>query len=108
MKEATPPVWETMEARIFDPQILMLDDPEVVDRTIEYIRGNHLTAAQAFEWRILELRAMWERTYQPMVLDRINDLDDLHSRLLRTDPGPPGPVRTGRARTNPSSWWPGT
>jgi phosphotransferase system enzyme I (PtsI) len=83
LKEATGSRVGDMEARIFDTQILMLDDAEVVDRTIEYIRGNHLTAAQAFEWRILELRAMWERTYQPMVLDRINDLDDLHSRVLR-------------------------
>ena len=82
LKEATSSRVGTMEARIFDPQILMLDDAAVVDRTIEYIRGNQLTAAQAFEWRILELKAMWERTYQPMVLDRINDLDDLHSRLL--------------------------
>ncbi len=82
LKKTTSSRLGTMEARIFDPQILMLDDVELADRTIEYIRGNHLTAAQAFEWRILELKAMWERTYQPMVLDRINDLDDLHSRLL--------------------------
>ena len=82
LMEATSSRVGTMEARIFDPQIVMLDDAEVVDRTIDYIRGNHLTAAQAFEWRILELKAMWERTYKPMVLDRINDLDDLHSRLL--------------------------
>lgn len=83
LKEATAARVGDMEARIFDAQSLMLDDPEVVDRTIEYIRGNHLTAAQAFEWRFLELKAMWERTYQPMVLDRLNDLDDLHTRLLR-------------------------
>ena len=82
LKTTTSSRLGTMEARIFDPQILMLDDVELADRTIEYIRENHLTAAQAFEWRILELKAMWERTYQPMVLDRINDLDDLHSRLL--------------------------
>ena len=98
LKEATSSRVGTMEARIFDPQILMLDDPEVVDRTIDYIRGNHLTAAQAFEWRILELKSMWERTYQPMVLDRVNDLEDLHSRLIHRildipdpfDPAAPG------------------
>jgi phosphotransferase system enzyme I (PtsI) len=60
----------------------MLDDPEVVDKTVRYIRDNHLTAAQAFKWRILELQAMWTRTYRPMVLDRLNDLEDLHTRLL--------------------------
>lgn len=71
-----------MEARIFDPQILMLDDVEVVDKTIQYIRENHLTAGQAFEWRILELQSMWTRTYHPMLQDRLNDLEDLHTRLL--------------------------
>ena len=64
LREATAKRAGTMEARVFDPQILMLDDPEVVDRTIEYIRGNHLTAAQAFEWRILELQAMWSTYLQ--------------------------------------------
>jgi phosphotransferase system enzyme I (PtsI) len=71
-----------VEARIFDPQLLMLDDSEVADRTIQYIRDNHLTAAQAFNWRILELKAMWSRTFNPMVMDRLNDLEDMHSRLL--------------------------
>jgi phosphotransferase system enzyme I (PtsI) len=83
LKAATSERLGTMESRIFDPQLLMLDDPEVVDQTLEYITGNFLTAAQAFEWRILELKAMWQRTYQPMVLDRINDLDDLHTRFMR-------------------------
>jgi len=95
LKEATSSRGADMEARIFDPQILMLDDPEVAERTIDYIRGNHLTAAQAFDWRILELKAMWGRTYEPMILDRLNDLDDLHTRLLHRIldlPDPFGPA----------------
>jgi phosphoenolpyruvate-protein phosphotransferase (PTS system enzyme I) len=82
LKAATSERLGAMEARIFDPQILMLDDAEVADRTVDYIRENHLTAAQAFEWRILELQAMWTRAFSPMILDRLNDLEDLHSRLL--------------------------
>lgn len=82
LKAATAHRLGAMEARIFDPQILMLDDVEVADRTIQYIRDNHLTAAQAFNWRILELQALWARTYNPMVLDRLNDLEDMHARLL--------------------------
>jgi phosphoenolpyruvate-protein phosphotransferase (PTS system enzyme I) len=85
-----------MEARIFDPQILMLDDSEVSDRTVEYIRENHLTAAQAFEWRILELQAMFARSLNPMTLDRLNDLEDLHSRLLHRILGLPDPFDTVR------------
>jgi len=92
LRKATAERAGSMEARVFDPQILMLDDPEVVDRTIEYIRGNHLTAAQAFEWRILELQAMWARTYNPMLLDRLNDLEDLHTRLLNRILDVPDPM----------------
>ena len=80
-----------VEARIFEPQILMLSDSEVVDGTIRYIRENRLSAPRAFEWRMLELRAMWNRTSHPMVLDRLNDLEDLMIRVLnrlldRSDP----------------------
>jgi len=71
-----------VEARIFDPQILMLEDVEVVDGTVRYIRENRLTAARAFEWRLLELKAMWRKTANPMVLDRLNDLEDLEVRVM--------------------------
>jgi phosphoenolpyruvate-protein phosphotransferase (PTS system enzyme I) len=73
----------TVEARIFEPQILMLEDTELVDGTLRYIRENRLTAQRAFEWRMLELQAMWSRTRNPMVLDRLNDLEDLMIRVLR-------------------------
>ena len=71
-----------VEARIFEPQILMLDDVEVVDGTVRYMRENRLSAERAFEWRMLELQALWSRTSHPMVLDRLNDLQDLVIRVL--------------------------
>ena len=71
-----------VEARIFDPQILMLDDPEVVEGTKRYIADNRLSAARAFDWRMLELKEQWSRTSHPMVLDRLNDLEDLKFRVL--------------------------
>jgi len=71
-----------VEARIFDPQMLMLDDPEVVAGTEQYVRENRLSAAKAFEFRMLELKARWSRTSNPMVLDRLNDLEDLQTRVL--------------------------
>ncbi|MGD2047799.1 MAG: phosphoenolpyruvate--protein phosphotransferase, partial [Gemmatimonadota bacterium] len=71
-----------VEARIFEPQILMLDDSEVVDGTVRYISENRLSAERAFEWRMLELQAMWNRTSHPMVLDRLNDLEDMVIRVL--------------------------
>ena len=81
-----------VEARIFDPQILMLDDVEIVDGTVRNIRENRLTAARAFEWRMLELRTMWTRRANPMVLDRLNDLEDLQVRLLHRLLGLPDPT----------------
>ena len=72
----------SVEARIFDPQMLMLDDPEVVAGTEEYIRENRLTAARAFDLRMLELKERWSHTSHPMVLDRLNDLQDLKLRVL--------------------------
>ena len=81
-KERTEERLGSVEARIFDPQILMLDDSAVVDGTVRYIRENRLNAQRAFEWRMLELQAMWSRTSHPMVLDRLNDLEDLMIRVL--------------------------
>lgn len=71
-----------VEARIFDPQLLMLEDPEVLGGTRRYIRENRLSAERAFELRMLEFRSMWSRTRHPMVLDRLNDLEDLMIRVL--------------------------
>ncbi len=71
-----------VEARIFDPQMLMLEDSEVVEGTERYVRENRLSAARAFEFRMLELKARWSRTSNPMVLDRLNDLEDLQTRVL--------------------------
>jgi phosphotransferase system enzyme I (PtsI) len=91
MKRVTEERLGAVEARIFEPQLLMLEDSEVVDGTLRYVRENRLSAPRAFEWRMLELQAMWSRTSHPMVLDRLNDLEDLMIRVLnrllgRNDP----------------------
>jgi phosphotransferase system enzyme I (PtsI) len=72
-----------VEAQIFEPQILMLDDAELTDGTEVYIRENHLAAERAFEWRVLEWEAHWSHTAHPMVLDKLNDLRDVQGRVLR-------------------------
>src|SRR5687768_14172297 len=81
-----------VEARIFDPQIVMLDDVEIADGTVRYIRENHLTAPRAFEWRMIELHTMWTRRANAMVLDRLNDLEDLQVRMLHHLLGLPDPT----------------
>ena len=81
-----------VEARIFDPQLLMLEDEELIEGAARYIRENRLSAARALDWRLLEIQARWSRTAHPMVLDRLNDLQDLQVRLLHQLLGLPDPT----------------
>ncbi|TVP76941.1 MAG: phosphoenolpyruvate--protein phosphotransferase [Gemmatimonadales bacterium] len=80
-----------MEARIFDPQLLMLRDSEVVGGTEKLIERNHFAAPRAFQLRMLELKTLWARTSSAMVLDRLNDLEDLEVRVLHRLLGHPEP-----------------
>lgn len=73
----------SVEAQIFEPQILMLDDPDLVEGTVSYIRDNLLGAARAFELRMLEYQSDWSRSGHPMVMDRMNDLLDVQIRVMR-------------------------
>ncbi len=83
IRDATTRRLGEVEGRIFEPQILMLDDPMIVDRTVSYIRDNHFSAARAFELCMLEIEAEWTRGGHPMILDRLNDLVDVEIRVVR-------------------------
>jgi phosphotransferase system enzyme I (PtsI) len=72
-----------VEAQIFEPQILMLDDADLVEGTVAYIRENHLSAARGFELRILEFESEWSRSGHAMLMDRLNDLLDIQVRVIR-------------------------
>ena len=72
-----------VEAQIFEPQVLMLEDPELIGGTEAYIRDNHLSAARAFELRMLEFQSEWSRSGHPMIMDRLNDLLDIQVRVVR-------------------------
>lgn len=95
LKELTEDRLGSVESRIFDPQLLMLEDPEVVDGTRRYIRENRLAAPRAFDWRMLELRTLWGATQHAMLLDRLNDLEDLQYRVLAELLDLPDPTRLG-------------
>ncbi|HKK07461.1 MAG TPA: phosphoenolpyruvate-utilizing N-terminal domain-containing protein, partial [Gemmatimonadota bacterium] len=71
-----------VEAQIFEPQALMLEDPELVEGTRSYIRENYLSAERAFDWRLLEIRSRFLDSAQAMVMDRLADLQDIRFRLL--------------------------
>ena len=62
------------EARIFDAQILMLEDREFIGGAAELIRENHLTAEKAFEFKTLEVRDAWTDTGSPMLRERLADV----------------------------------
>jgi phosphoenolpyruvate-protein phosphotransferase (PTS system enzyme I) len=80
-----------MEARIFDPQLLMLDDGAVVEGTVAYVRDHRLNAARAFRLQMMEHQALWAATGNPLVADRVNDLEDIQVRVLHELLGLPEP-----------------
>jgi phosphotransferase system enzyme I (PtsI) len=80
-----------VEAQIFEPQVLMLDDPHLVNGTTAYIRENFLSAARAFELRMLEFQSEWSRAGHPMIMDRLNDLLDIELRVVYFLLGLPDP-----------------
>jgi phosphotransferase system enzyme I (PtsI) len=73
----------TVEAQIFDPQLMMVDDTELIEDVEAYIGENRISAARALELRMLEFQDAWRATGHPMVMDRLNDLVDVETRLVR-------------------------
>ena len=69
------------EAAIFDVQLSMLDDVELIQGTESYIRQN-LAAEKAFDVVMNEWRKHFSRHAQPMLRERLGDLTDVHIRIL--------------------------
>lgn len=82
LRERTAEGLGEVEAKIFDPQILMLEDPELVDGTRRYVRENFLAADRAFDWRITEIRTRMLDAAHLMIVDRLADLLDIRLRVL--------------------------
>ncbi|HZI21840.1 MAG TPA: phosphoenolpyruvate--protein phosphotransferase [Gemmatimonadales bacterium] len=70
------------EARIFDAQLLMLEDKEFLTGVAGLIRENHLTAEKAFEFKALEVRDMWTATGNPRLKDRLADFSGVTIRVI--------------------------
>jgi phosphoenolpyruvate-protein phosphotransferase (PTS system enzyme I) len=70
------------EARIFDAQILMLEDKEFLSGVADLIRKNHLTAEKAFEFKALEVRDMWTASGSPRLKDRLADFAGVAIRMI--------------------------
>jgi phosphotransferase system enzyme I (PtsI) len=70
------------EARIFDAQILMLEDKEFLSSIAHLIRQNHLTAEKAFEFKALEVRDMWAASGSPRLKDRLADFSGVAIQMI--------------------------
>lgn len=82
LRDQTAVTLGDVEAKIFDPQILMLSDPDLREDTIRYVRENLLSAERAFDWRLTELRVAILDAAHLMVVDRLADLADIRFRVL--------------------------
>jgi len=70
-------------ARIFDAQILMLEDREFIGAVAELIRENHLTAEKAFEFKTLEVRDLWTDAGNPLLKERLADVTGVAIRVIQ-------------------------
>ena len=70
------------EARIFDAQLGILEDPDLVGGSERLIRDNHFSAERAFELKILEWRGLWSTQGSALLRDRLIDLTDVEIRVL--------------------------
>jgi len=71
------------EARIFDAQLLMLEDADFLAGAEDLIRENHLIAEKAFEFKALEVRDLWAATGSTRLKDRLADLNGVTIRVVR-------------------------
>lgn len=70
------------EAKIFDAQLLMLEDQEFLGGVERLIRDNQLTAERAFEFKTLELRMLWAQSGSAHLRQRTADLAGIALRVL--------------------------
>jgi phosphotransferase system enzyme I (PtsI) len=68
------------ESRIFDAQILMAQDEEFLASVETLIRNNQLSAETAYEFKALELRALWSGAAR--LRERLADLHAIQMRMI--------------------------
>ena len=69
------------ESRIFDAQILMAEDGEFLRSVETLIRNNQLSAETAYEFKALELRALWSGAAR--LRERLADLHAIQMRMIQ-------------------------
>jgi phosphoenolpyruvate-protein phosphotransferase (PTS system enzyme I) len=78
-------------AYLFDAQLLMLDDPMLVDRAATVIKAEHLNAESALRRALDEIASLFDQADDPYLRERKGDVADIIGRLcmnLRTNGDP--------------------
>ena len=70
-----------LHAYIFDAQLLMLDDPLLLDRTVAVIREEHVNAEWALRTVSDQLHALFDEFGDAYLRERSTDLDDVLGRV---------------------------
>jgi phosphotransferase system enzyme I (PtsI) len=70
------------EARIFDAQLMILEDEDLIGDAERLIRENHFAAERAFELKMIEWRGLWMTNGNTLLRDRLIDLTDVEIRVL--------------------------
>jgi phosphotransferase system enzyme I (PtsI) len=68
-------------AYMFDAQLLMLDDPMLVDRAVAIIRDQRVNAESALRQALDELSRLFEQADDPYLRERKGDVGDVVGRL---------------------------
>src|SRR6476659_10981072 len=69
------------EAAIFDVQISILSDAELIQK-VEGLIHQNIAAEKAFDLVMIEWRTHFARHAQPLIRERVSDLTDIHIRVL--------------------------
>ncbi len=70
------------ESRIFEAQILMVQDPDFLAGVEVLIRENQLSAETAYEFKALELRNLWASSGSAQLRERLADLTAIQRRVV--------------------------
>ena len=70
------------ESRIFDAQIMMVQDPDFLASVEQVIRVNRFAAETAYEFKALELRQLFSGSGSAHLRDRLSDLHAIQMRML--------------------------
>jgi phosphotransferase system enzyme I (PtsI) len=70
------------ESRIFEAQILMVQDPDFLSGVELLIRNNQLSAETAYEFKALELRNLWASSGSAQLRERLTDLTAIQRRVV--------------------------